>query len=183
MTTKTKGISLLNYVRLRESMSREEFLREHNYPVLVQQRGPDEEQEGDIFSTVTLTQQLKDGKITPQSLNMKPEQGMILPVAKQNSSLFEGMINVGRTVNNDVVLDIAGVSKFHAYFSRSSSGSDFFLTDANSKNGAFIERRQLRPHAQTKLKDGDRVCFAGQLEFTFYSPERFHEMLGSIENS
>ena len=108
---------------------------------------------------------------------------MIFPVAKQNTSLFEGMINVGRTVNNDVVLDIAGVSKFHAYFSRSSSGSDFFLTDANSKNGTFIERRQLRPHAQTKLKDGDRVCFAGQLEFTFYSPEHFHEMLGLIENN
>jgi len=161
-------------------MSRDEFLRQHNYPVLVQLRGPDEEQEGDIFTTVTLTQQLKDGKITPQSLNMKPERGMIFPVAKQNTSLFEGMINVGRTVNNDVVLDIAGVSKFHAYFSRSSSGSDFFLTDANSKNGTFIERRQLRPHAQIKLKDGDRVCFAGQLEFTFYAPDRFHEMLGSL---
>jgi len=170
---------LLDYIRFREAFTESVFLKEHDYPVLVQERAFSADDEESQFSTVYLTTEVKEGRLT-SGLMTRPEKAVVYRVMKQNTSLFEGMINVGRAPNNDVVLDTAGVSKFHAYFARNPTTREYYITDANSKNGTFVNRQPLKPHATSGVTDGDRVCFAGQLEFTFYSPPRFFEILGIL---
>jgi hypothetical protein len=173
-------VRLLEYIREREAMSVDGFVAEHNYPVLLQQSGPTtEEEKGWEFSTVYLTDEIKDGQLS-DARKVRPERGLVCPVVKQTTKAFEGMINVGRAPNNDIVIDVAGISKFHAYFSRDTISGACHITDANSKNGTYVNRNRLRPHASTPLKDGDKICFAGQVEFTFYLPRRFYEVLGII---
>ena len=169
---------LLDYFRLREALTNEEFVAEHNYPVLVQERAPEDERDGGYYSTIFLSKQLREGKI-PEDM-ARPERGVVLRVTKSDTNLFEGMINLGRANNNDIILDASGASKFHAYISRDPNTEKYFITDANSKNGTFLNREPIRPYAPSVVKDDDRLCFAGQLEFTFYTPKRFYEMLGIL---
>src|SRR3712207_3012192 len=62
---------------------------------------------------------------------------IVFPVVKNQENAFGRGITVGRTGNNDVVLDDGTVSRFHAWFQRETDGR-YTLTDAGSKNGSFV---------------------------------------------
>ncbi|MDP6506470.1 MAG: FHA domain-containing protein [Planctomycetota bacterium] len=168
----------MEFFRLREALSEEEFLKEYNYPVMVQERATPSEGGESNYSTIYMAKDLLDGKLADGI--GQPDRGIVIEIMKRNTQLFEGMINVGRASNNDLVLDVPGISKFHAYFSREPKTDNYSLTDANSKNGTFVNRTPLRPYASSSLGDGDRICFAGQVEFRFYSPAKFYEMLNIL---
>jgi len=172
-------VRLIEFIQKREALSEEEFVAQHAYPVLLQVRAPEKREDNWEFSTVYLTDEVKEGQLSDERAR-RPERGLVYPIAKHGSKAFEGMINLGRAGNNDVVVDVAGVSKFHAYFSKDTTTGRCFITDASSKNGTYVNRKQVRPHASTPLNDGDKICFAGQVEFAFYMPKRFYEVLGII---
>src|SRR5687768_7649908 len=52
-------------------------------------------------------------------------------VRKRPMAAFTERVGVGRTANNDVVLSFAGVSKYHAYFTKVAEG--WSLNDAGSR--------------------------------------------------
>jgi hypothetical protein len=99
---------------------------------------------------------------------------LVFPIAKRPGTSFD-YISVGRTPNMDVVLPLAHISKFHAYFTRDSSGK-FTLADAGSKNGTWLGMRRLPVRSPEPLHDGDRIRI-GASAFTFVSPEGFAELL------
>ncbi len=68
---------------------------------------------------------------------------------------------IGRSADNDIVLDDTDVSRHHAVVS--DTGTAFVITDLRSTNGVEVQGRLIR--GSTTLTDGDRICIGGH-EFT-----------------
>ena len=73
-------------------------------------------------------------------------------------------ITIGRTLNNDFVIDNPSVSRIHARISEVAGGH--IVSDLGSSNGTFIDGRQIE--ADTLMKDGCEVRF-GQARFVYRS--------------
>lgn len=73
--------------------------------------------------------------------------GSVLEIARSR-------VNVGRTVDNDLRIVDATVSRLHATLTV--RGSEVMLTDANSRNGIYVNGIQVR---YARLEDGDMVTF------------------------
>ena len=83
------------------------------------------------------------------------------------------VIGVGRARNADVYLPNPKVSKYHAYFSRNDAGQ-LSLTDAESRNGTWVDGTKIAARSATPLTNGVEIVF-GPHRFTFYTPEGFYE--------
>ncbi|MBT8430449.1 MAG: FHA domain-containing protein [Gammaproteobacteria bacterium] len=70
----------------------------------------------------------------------------------EQRELSADRITIGRTGDNDVVLNSQGVSKHHATIER--RGESFVLIDNGSANGVFVGGRRIRRH---KLKYWDDI--------------------------
>ncbi|MCE9673514.1 FHA domain-containing protein [Myxococcus stipitatus] len=103
---------------------------------------------------------------------------VVFSVVKSRTNAFGRGITVGRTGNNDVVLDDGSVSRFHAWFARDEARSGILLTDAGSKNGSFLGGVRLTPRKPVLLEDGARLRF-GQVELAFHTPSGFVRMLAA----
>lgn len=99
------------------------------------------------------------------------------PVVKRTTGTFEGMVNVGRSLNNDIVLPSNAASKLHAYFRYSSKDQAYSLTDASSTNGTFLNGKRLEPKVMELLQDGDSIVLADLPRRLFYSAQGFHDYL------
>jgi SARP family transcriptional regulator, regulator of embCAB operon len=69
---------------------------------------------------------------------------------------------IGRLPDNDIVLDDATVSRYHAMIV--DTGNSFVITDLRSANGVHVAGNRIR--GSTTLADGDRIR-VGDHEFTF----------------
>ncbi|MFO0594534.1 MAG: FHA domain-containing protein [Myxococcaceae bacterium] len=78
-------------------------------------------------------------------------------------------ITVGRVDNNDVVVDDASVSRFHAWLQQDDRTKEWSLTDAESKNGTWVDGAKAEPRKRIVLKDGSKLKF-GDCEMTFFMP-------------
>jgi hypothetical protein len=103
-------------------------------------------------------------------------ESVVFPVVKSRTNAFGRGITVGRTGNNDVVLDDGSVSRFHAWFSREEGQGGLLLTDAGSKNGTWVGGARLTPRRAVPVEDGARLRF-GQVEVAFYTSSGFVRML------
>ncbi len=72
-------------------------------------------------------------------------------------------LSIGRTPDNDVVLDSAAVSRKHALIEFSSRGAE--LSDLDSLNGTFVNRARIN---RRLLADCD-VITIGRYELVFYT--------------
>ncbi len=73
---------------------------------------------------------------------------------EQVYSLGRSTMLLGRHRNNDVVLQDAKVSAFHARIDH--AGDDFVLVDLNSRNGTFVRGKRV---TQVVLRSGDELRF------------------------
>jgi hypothetical protein len=89
----------------------------------------------------------------------------VCPLQKKQGAPFSHMITVGRTANNDVVLDDVTVSRFQAYFRCDHAG--WWICDAGSKNGSMLNDARLDARKELAIRSGSRVRF-GDVEATFY---------------
>lgn len=70
--------------------------------------------------------------------------------------LKQGRSSIGRSSDNDIVIENSSVSNNHARFNFGQN--DFFLTDLRSSNGTFLNGKKI---LHVKLTDGDMINFAG----------------------
>ncbi len=74
-------------------------------------------------------------------------------------------ISIGRTIDNDLVIDDSNVSKIHAALVIDSD-CRAAVADTGSSNGTFVNDRRISYGKATKLETGDRVRF-GVVEVSF----------------
>lgn len=95
-------------------------------------------------------------------------------LTKNAANAFQRRITLGRTTNNDVVIESASVSRFHAWFQQ--EGELWTVADADSKNGTTLDGRPLTPKKAEKLSNGSRVK-VGQIELVFHVASGFLQVL------
>ena len=99
---------------------------------------------------------------------------LVYPLAKKPGAAFSDMITVGRTGNNDVVLNDVTVSRFHAYFKPGKQR--WIVSDQGSKNGTKLAGAKLDARKEIALGAGDVVKF-GDVEATFYTSAELYDVL------
>jgi hypothetical protein len=87
------------------------------------------------------------------------EDTLLLPMAKRDKSPYEGFYFVGRTPTADLVLDDPSISKSHAAFQH--EGALWFVKDARSRNGTYVDGRRLQPGARAEIESGSQITFGG----------------------
>ena len=84
-------------------------------------------------------------------------------------------ITIGRTPNNDLVLEHPQISSLHAFFRE--KAQRFELADAGSRNGTWVSGRLLAPGGPSEvLASGDPIRLA-HLELTFLSASACWDVL------
>lgn len=108
----------------------------------------------------------------PNPLHGEPR---LVVVRKNKDNAFQRRVTVGRTPNNDVVIDDASVSRFHAWFEQAEDGT-WVVVDAGSKNGSYVSTKKLAPKKPHSLRGGEKVRF-GTIDGWFLTPERVMDRL------
>lgn len=93
---------------------------------------------------------------------------------RKRTKRFEGVVLVGRADSNDVSIQHTSISKLHARL-RGFDGDGFFVEDAGSRNGTFVN--QARVEDLTPVRCGDVLCF-GRRPFRVRRTERLLDALG-----
>jgi len=101
----------------------------------------------------------------------------VFPMIKKPGAPFPEMITIGRTANNDVVLNDVTVSRFHAYVK--ASGDSWMVCDSGSKNGTRLDGDRLDARKETALPPGSHVKF-GEVDGVFYTASELYDYLVSV---
>ena len=80
-------------------------------------------------------------------------------------------ITLGRATNNDIALDHASVSRFHAYVQFDASGA-CSVFDADSSNGTLCDGHDVPRGKPAPLLDGGRIRL-GDVTLHFFLPATF----------
>lgn len=104
----------------------------------------------------------------------RPREGEPLVFAVEKSATpgnnpFAMGVTLGRVESNDVVLDDGSVSRFHAWLQRDERTQQWSLTDAESRNGTWVDGQQVAGKARVPLRDGARIKL-GDVELQFLLP-------------
>jgi hypothetical protein len=91
-------------------------------------------------------------------------------------SHMEGEVQVGRSEENDLVIDEEEVSSKHSMFRVDRESGKYWLQDLESTNGTFVNATLLMPGRMTEMKSGDILSF-GNIVFQFFYPEGFFDVL------
>jgi hypothetical protein len=99
----------------------------------------------------------------------------VYPLNKKPGASFPDRITIGRTTNNDVVINDSSVSRLHAYVRR--DGDKWVIADAGSKNGTRLAGDELEPRKERVI--GSRMEIRmGEVELTFFLAEDLFDALG-----
>lgn len=101
----------------------------------------------------------------PAKAVMLDQRFLVQPLSKSFRNPFTDKITIGRAANNDVVIKLPSISKFHAWLTKNEEGYAIF--DAQSTFGTFVEgakapqdgQRGLPVPPGTKLKLGELELF------------------------
>lgn len=101
-------------------------------------------------------------------------------VLKRPENKFAAMLTLGRAANNEIRLNVPSVSKFHAYFTHVAREGCWYLADANSSNGTFLDGKELPPsHGKVKLLDGAMLRFGPDVTAQFFTAAGLWERVNS----
>jgi hypothetical protein len=101
-------------------------------------------------------------------------------IAKRPGNPFPRRVTVGRAPQNDIVIDLPTISKFHAFFEH--EGDRWLLVSLASVNGTYVNDETLAPNDILALAAGDVVRFGAELEGVFLLPGSLHARLTGGRN-
>jgi hypothetical protein len=182
-----KRLSEYNADRLR--LTRENFLAKHSAPVLLHRwENPDDDTE---YASTTAHISMIDLPARPEiprptdplaalGITTKITNAadvVIFPIVKRTpGGVLQDRVSIGRNRNADIHLPFRRISKFHAFFTSTMNGTKYFLTDAGSTNGSFLNGRRLPTGQSAEVNDRALVHFS-QFLFVFFMPTAFYSLL------
>jgi hypothetical protein len=98
----------------------------------------------------------------------------IYPLEKKSGAPFSDMITIGRTGNNDVVLNDVTISRFHAFFK--DKRDMWVVCDAGSKNGTAVDGSDLEARKEAQVNSGQTVRL-GDVDVEFYTAGDLYDVL------
>ena len=157
-------------------LGRDEFLASAAPAALVRYRALDPALTGS--QTLTIEEDFPeeaDGTL-PYGKELPAETDLeVYPLAKKTNASFQDKITLGRTLNNDVVVNDTSVSRLHAYIRR--EGNGWIIADAGSKNGSWLKGARLEPRREVPIPS-KAVIKLGEVELTFYTAADLFAALG-----
>jgi hypothetical protein len=158
-------------------LGRDEFLASAAPGALVRYRALDPALAG--THTLTVEEDFPDADVDgtlPYGKELPPEIDLeVYPLAKKAGASFADRITIGRTLNNDIVINDSSVSRLHAYIRRDTSG--WIVADAGSKNGSWLKAERLEARREKALPSR-AVIRLGEVELTFYTAADLFAALG-----
>jgi hypothetical protein len=105
------------------------------------------------------------------------ESGLhVCTLQKRDPNKFASMITVGRAANNDVRINLPSVSKFHCYFTHIPRDKVWFITDANSSNGTWVDGERLKAdRGRAKLSNGTAIRIGPDVVVRFFEAKSLFE--------
>ena len=102
----------------------------------------------------------------------------VCPLVKREVNKFASMITLGRAANNDVRIALPSVSKFHAYFTHVPRDNTWWIADANSSNGTFVNGEKLKADkGRTRLENGAAIRLGPDVVARFFDAPSFYNFL------
>lgn len=86
-------------------------------------------------------------------------------------------LSIGRSSDNDIVLDNRGISRKHARIEV--CGEDAIIIDNESLNGTFVNRRKI---AEEKLRDNDIITI-GKFDLEYHTKAESHENMSDLDGT
>lgn len=167
--------SAIDFVQLALRIPRAQFMAQHPYLFLVSQGGLLPVASKAKTLLVPLEDVTEMRAVREDQVEEDAPPPLLLAVRKRQpltQAYPPGPISVGRNTANDVVVPDLSISKVHAYFRPVGPvGSDgqLELSDAGSRNGTWVGKRQLTPKTPAVgIKPGAVVRF-GRVEFVVLS--------------
>ncbi len=143
---------------------REKVLRAVSWPVLVWESPPNRPNPhlGFVDSTEANTRLRRPTPVEP----------LVLELRKRTSGVAE--ITVGRSPDNDIVIEEATVSRTHALFRREPHTGMWHVVDAESHNGTFLAGVIIVPGRPMPLFERASLRFGG-VEVAFLQASAFEQ--------
>jgi hypothetical protein len=132
------------------------------------------------------TPELAVQRVSTFQLHAISKSGYMLPVigpfaqvqpVRQKEERKDARVTLGRTPENDVVIDDASVSRLHAWLEWKSRGG-WHIADAGSRNGTVLNSQRLSGKKLMMLGTRATLGF-GDVSAQFLCPEDFLEFLHS----
>ncbi len=146
-------------------LSKSAFIKAHPYPFLVDSGQAELGRPITDFATLASSGEA-DKKMFSQMIRVNMDS-RIFKVLKKGDSSFPNKITVGRSANNDIVIEHQSISKFHAFFSINELNYNHELTDVNSMNGTKLNGKALEAMKKSEVNNGDVITFGTDLSFVF----------------
>lgn len=148
------------------------FLQHAAPAALVRLRGSDDDAPEGLEEESTVVRVAASSHAEPGS----HAELQVYPLIKKPGAPFSEMITVGRTSNNDVVLNDVTISRFHAYFKK--ADGSWLVCDSGSKNGTRIGDQRLDARKETPIQSRTIVKL-GELRATFYTSDDLYALLAA----
>jgi hypothetical protein len=147
----------------------DDFARKLEGPFLLfEPRAPSLDDSGEMYRFKTIS---SAGPVTISS-----GEPVVFTIQKTKDNAFQRGVTVGRTTNNDLVLDDPSVSRFHAWFQL--DDDRWFVVDAVSKNGTYLQGQPLKPKQPTPIAEEAKIRF-GTVEVTYLTANGLLQLLRS----
>jgi len=160
------------------SGDRENFFREFSEPIIIQFRN---RRRFSSSSSGTSLSDQKNKKNLPQVVQLL-KQGSSFPlIPLQVPRGGVALVRVGRSEQNDIVIQDDTVSARHAVFIVHKATGTVSLKDLASSNGTWVNEQRLVTATETVLFDGDTLFF-GEIGFLFFYPRGLFEVISSLVN-
>jgi hypothetical protein len=164
--------TVLDYLRAAIQLKSEQFCERFPHPVLVS-IGADL---GDAFQEIK-TRMCRRTKTADEHSTDPAIEGLAPVIAvRSDRNPRSGLIALGRSEDNDLMLEHETVSAEHATFIRDPANGHIQLTDLGSTNPTQVNDDELPAGQPRRLADGDKLAF-GDCVFVFYTPAGLHRLL------
>ncbi len=109
--------------------------------------------------------------ISDRNTRPRPGEPLVFELKKvaDKKNPFSMGVTLGRVDTNDIVIDDASISRFHAWF-QDDPKLGWVVVDAESKNGSHLNRIKLVANKKSALADGALVRI-GEIDLIFLSPQ------------